>query len=68
MPAKRPTKIKALRTLRGLKAMFVAEKIGVSKSRYSDIESGKGEPKPTQLRDIASILGVKMEDLVEEVQ
>jgi len=65
MPAKRATKIKTLRTLKGLKAMYVAGKIGVSKSRYSDIENGRGEPKPSQLRDIALVLGVTMEDLVE---
>ncbi len=68
MPAKRSTKIKKTRELKGLKAVFVAEKIGVSKSRYSNIESGKGQPKPQQLKAIAAVFGVQMEELVEEAE
>lgn len=65
MPGGRITKIKTIREAKGLKAVYVAECISVSKARYSDIERGIGYPKPWQLKAIASVLNVPMEELVE---
>ncbi|MGN6495168.1 MAG: helix-turn-helix domain-containing protein [Agriterribacter sp.] len=50
--------IRKLRTIKGIKAETVAHELGITKSAYSDIETGKSELTLKRLQRIADVLGV----------
>jgi len=58
-------KIKEIRLSRGLKQYELAEILGISKSFLSYIENGKSNIKLSLLLDIALILEVPFQELVE---
>ena len=55
--------IREWRTERGLTQLELANRAGVTPSTVYGWESGKYEPKGRQLRKIAEVLGVHMEDI-----
>ena len=68
MPGKgRNTKMMAIRKSKGITRAFVARQIGVSDNRMYMLETEYDGAKPTalQYKQIAEILGVTMEEIVE---
>lgn len=59
--------IRKMRLNQHLKQEFLAQKIGLSKSEISRIESGNRCAKITKLVEIAKILNVNISDLFEGV-
>lgn len=57
--------VRLLRERLGLTQKQLAEKIGVSHPRISDIENHKGEPKITTIERVAEGLGVSVLDLMK---
>lgn len=60
------TKIKDFRLVKKQTQKEVAEAVGISQSTLSDIELNKYEPKLKLSNDIATFLGVRLEDLLEK--
>jgi len=60
--------IKALRDKKGWTQLELATKIGVTPSTIYNWERGKFVPRVGQLRELAQVLGVRMDeiDLIEE--
>jgi transcriptional regulator with XRE-family HTH domain len=56
-------RIKKIRESRGIKAKFVAKKIGLSITRYSQLENGKIPITTERLEMIAPILGVEKSEM-----
>lgn len=56
--------IRSIRMFRKFKQEDVASKIGVSLQTYNKWENGKTEPKASQLKKIADVLGVKADAIV----
>ncbi len=54
-----------LRIDRGLTQQQVAERIGMSRSHYSNLESGRGMVSLVRLRVLCRVLDVALDDLVE---
>lgn len=59
-------RIKQLRTEKGLKQEEVAELINVTHQTYQKWETGKTEPKVSQIQKLASVLGVNINGLFEK--
>ncbi len=57
-------KIKKLRELKDLTQEFMASELGMNQSAYSKIESGASEVSVSKLEKIASVLGIKPEDIL----
>ena len=57
-------KIKKLRELKDLTQEHMATELGLNQSAYSKIESGVTDVSFTKLEKIASVLGMKLEDLL----
>ena len=57
-------KIKKLRELKNLTQEHMATALGMNQSAYSKIESGASDVSYTKLEKIASVLGLKLEDVV----
>lgn len=55
--------LKAVREERGLKASYVAAKLKISPSTYSQIENGRRGLKAERLRAITSMLGITFGEL-----
>ena len=55
--------IKKLREERGLKQLFVAEKLGISANYYSQIENGHRLPQVEHLLKIRNLFGVTLDEL-----
>ena len=53
------------REKKGLKAIELAEKVGIANSYLSEIENDKQNPSLKMLHRIAIALGVKVENLLE---
>ena len=62
--AKIRTTIRSLRKAKGLRAQDVARKLGLSRSYYSQLESGARRLTVGHLIEIARILGVSVNELV----
>ena len=60
--------IKEHRMSRNMTQEFVAESLGVSRQAVSKWESGASDPSTTNLRALAKLLGVKVEDLLKETK
>lgn len=56
----------AIRTKRGMKDREVAIKAGLSPSTLSEWKTGKLTPSLESTRRIAAVLGVTVDDLIEE--
>ena len=61
-------RIRDLRTKKGLKQEEIAELIKVTHQTYQKWEAGKTEPRATQVKELASVLGVNVNGLFEEDQ
>ncbi|QGH20697.1 helix-turn-helix transcriptional regulator [Clostridium butyricum] len=59
-------KIKELITKKGLKVMFVIEKVGLSTSSFYEIMNGKAVPSLKNARKIAEVLNVSLDELFPE--
>lgn len=59
-------KIRTLRESKGIKAKFIAEKLGISASSYCDIESGRKKVTLEHARGISEALGVDIKDFFYE--
>lgn len=57
-------KIKKLRELKDLTQSFVANEMGLSQSAYSKMEQGETDITYPRLEKVASILGVKPEEII----
>lgn len=57
-------KIKKLRELKNLTQEHMAIELGLNQSAYSKIESGASDLTYTKLEKIASVLGMKPEDVI----
>lgn len=58
-------KIKALRKAKGLSQQMLADMAGVSRSQFSEIETGSRPANTLRLSAIAKALGVSVTDLFE---
>ncbi len=58
------TNLTRLRKDRGMTQEAVAESAGISRATYREIEKGRAEPRPENLRAIAKALGYPMRELV----
>ena len=58
--------IKALREAAGLTQFELAVKVGVTPTSVSAWERGQYEPRASQLRKLAGVLGVLMDDIDTE--
>ncbi len=59
------TNIKRYRTILGYNQSLMAEKTGLSRPAYAAIESGRSEPKASNLMKIADVLKINIQDLFE---
>jgi len=55
--------LKALREERGLKQKFVADKLGLTQSYYSQIESGQRPPQTKHLLILRDLFGVSLDEI-----
>ncbi|MGV3550013.1 helix-turn-helix domain-containing protein [Rhizobium sp.] len=58
--------IRVYRDLRGLSARELAEKTGISAAFLSEIENGKKDGGVSTLKKIAQVLGVTVDDLIDD--
>lgn len=58
------TKIKKLRELRNYTQEFMAEKLGMSQTGYSNIERDETDVSLSRLHQIAKVLEIKLQDLL----
>lgn len=56
--------IKAVRNSRGVKAVFIARKIGVSISTYTEIEAGRRNITLERADEIAAVMGMTLPELL----
>jgi transcriptional regulator with XRE-family HTH domain len=59
------TKLKKIREFKNLTQEYVSEKLNMSQSNYSRIESNEVDIPFTKLQQIAEVLEVKVNDLIE---
>ena len=57
-------KIKKLRELKDLTQEYMAQELGLNQSAYSKIESGVSDVSFSKLEKIATVLGLKLEDIL----
>jgi len=58
--------LRTLRTLHGLSQKQLAERVGVSHPRISELECGNGDPKLHTLEKIAKAFGTTVSALLQE--
>lgn len=56
--------LKRMRVARKLTQQEVSDRIGLSRVAYSSIESGKSEPRVSNLQKLAGVFDVKLQDIV----
>lgn len=61
-----PNRIKELRVKRGLSREYMAAMTKISWGHYVRIENGQTDPSATKLRDLAHVLGCRMEELFKQ--
>lgn len=59
--------LKRMRVARKLSQKEVADRVGLSRVAYGSIESGKSEPRVSNLQKLAGIFDVKLQDIVASV-
>ena len=57
--------LRKLRMMRGMTQVAMAERLGVDKSTYNGYESGKRKPDVQRIKEIAAILNVSADELLE---
>src|SRR5438105_4892722 len=57
-------RIRTERLIRGFSQEYVAEKLGISTSAYGNIERDEVSTTDDRLKQIAEVLGIKLEDLL----
>ena len=57
-------KLQAARKLKDLTQEQVADKVGISRTYYSQIENGERNPATTVIMDISKVLGVDISDIL----
>lgn len=60
--------LRRIRRAKGLSQVMVAKRAGLSRAAYGNIETGKSEPRVSNLQAIAGVLKVPLEQLVAPVQ
>lgn len=60
--------IRELRESAGMTQLQLANRVGVTPSAVYNWETGRNEPKASQLRTVAEIFGVSMDDIDFEVE
>ncbi len=60
--------IKQLRTSTGISQQEVADKVGVARATYAGLESGRRDPKLTEIRNIAEFYQVSPSELIDGIQ
>lgn len=60
--------LRRLRNVKSFTQVELAERAGLSRAAYRNIETGKSEPKVSNLQSIASVLEVSIEQLVAPVR
>lgn len=60
--------IRELREAAGLTQLQLANRVGVTPSAVYNWETGRNEPKASQLRAVALVFGVRMDDIDFEVE
>jgi len=58
-------KLQAARKLKDLTQEQVADKVGISRSYYLQIENGERNPSSTVIMDIVRVLGVDIADVLK---
>ena len=58
--------LKAIRIEKGLTQTEVAERAGIAQPTYSNIENGKKNPSLNTLKRLASVLGCRIETIIED--
>lgn len=59
--------LKELRINRGISQRYVSEKIGMTQQQYSKLEQGKRSIELMKAKELANVLGVKLEKLIENL-
>jgi len=62
---KNGAKLRMIRQMKGYKQEYVADKLGMSQTNYSNIESGKTEMKLDVLEKFAEIHGIEAADILQ---
>lgn len=57
-------KLRQLREERGMKSMFVAKKLGVTPSTYSEFETGKRQPRVEHLIKLRNLYDITIDELI----
>ena len=57
-------KLKVIRSLRGLSQDDIVNKLDIDKSYYSKVERGLTNPTLLYMKNLAEILDVKLEDII----
>lgn len=57
--------IKTLRALKGFDQAYMANRMGISRSSYSQLENGHYRLTAAHLINISEILGVKVQDIID---
>jgi len=60
-------KLKALRESKGMSQTKLAEFSGLNRSEVWKLEAGKNQPRTETLLQLADGLGIKIQDLLEEI-
>jgi len=58
-------KLRLIRQIKGYKQDYVAEKLGMSQTNYSNIESGKTDMKLEVLEKFAKVHGIEATDILQ---
>lgn len=59
------SKLQAARKLKGLTQQEVADRVGISRTYYSQIENGDRDPATTVITNIAKALDVNIADILK---
>ena len=59
------SKLQAARKIKGLTQQEVADRVGISRTYYSQIENGERDPATTVITTIAKVLEVNIADILK---
>jgi transcriptional regulator with XRE-family HTH domain len=59
------SKLQAARKLKGITQQEIANRVGISRTYYSQIENGDRDPSATIITNIAKALGVSIADILK---
>ena len=58
--------IRRIRLSKGIKAQWVADRLGINISTYCNLEAGRGKIDLDRAEQIATLLGVSVQDILSE--